>query len=98
MKYLGVIIDSKLNWIHHITYIKNKFAKGIGIIRKSKKLLNKKALLNLYHTLIFPYLIYCVEIWGCAKKTHLSHIPSSKTNCKRIITFSDKMAYTNPIF
>ena len=55
MKYLGVIIDSKLNWIDHITYIKNKVAKGIGIIRKAKKLLNKKALLNLYHTLInFP--------------------------------------------
>ena len=44
MKYLGVIIDSKLNWIDHITYIKNEVAKGIGIIRKAQKLLNKKAL------------------------------------------------------
>ena len=42
MKYLGVIIDSKLNWIDHITYIKNKVAKGIGIIRKAQKLLNKR--------------------------------------------------------
>ena len=42
MKYLGVIIDSKLNWIDHITYIKNKVAKGIGISRKAQKLLNKR--------------------------------------------------------
>ena len=54
IKYLGVIIDSKLNWIDHITYVKNKVAKGIGIIWKASKLLNKKALLNLYHTFIFP--------------------------------------------
>ena len=54
IKYLGVIIDSKLNWIDHITYVKNKVAKRIGIIRKASKLLNKKALLNLYHTFIFP--------------------------------------------
>ena len=84
MKYLGVIIDSKLNWIDHITYIKNKVAKGIGIIRKAQKLLNKKALLNLYHTLIFPYLIYCVEIWGCAKKTHLPRNITSATCLRRL--------------
>ena len=42
IKYLGVIIDSKLNWIDHITYVKNKVAKGIGIIRKAKKLLIKR--------------------------------------------------------
>ena len=46
IRYLGVIIDSQLNWIDHITYVKNKVAKGIGIIRKARKLLNKKALLN----------------------------------------------------
>ena len=32
LKYLGVIKDSKLNWILHITYVKNKISKGIGII------------------------------------------------------------------
>ena len=81
-------MDSKHNWIDHITYVKNEVAKGIGIIRKASKLLYKKALLNLYHTFIFPYLIYCVEIWECAKKTHLSpHIPSSKTGCKNYYVF-----------
>ena len=28
-KYLGVIIDSKLNCIPHITYVKNNISKGI---------------------------------------------------------------------
>ena len=30
-KFLEVIIDSNLNWSDHITYIKNKISKSIGI-------------------------------------------------------------------
>ena len=74
MKYLGVIIDAKLNWISHITYVKNIIAKGIGIIRKARQLLNKIVLTNLYHTFIYPDLIYCVEVWGSAKYVHVSPI------------------------
>ena len=68
MKYLGVIIDAKLNWVSHITYVKNKIAKGIGIIKKARPFLNKSVYPNLYHTFIYPYLIYCVEVCGSAKK------------------------------
>ena len=71
---------------------------GISTFRQARKLLNKKALLNLYHTFIFPYLIYCVEIWGCAKKTHLSPLYLLQKRIVIIITFSDKMAHTDPIF
>ena len=32
LKYLGVIVDDKLNWIKHISYVRNKVSKGIGIM------------------------------------------------------------------
>ena len=41
-KFLGVIIDSKLNWSDHITNIKNKISKSIGILTKIRRFLNKK--------------------------------------------------------
>ena len=59
-KFLGIIIDDKLKWIHHISYNKNKISKGMGIILKARKVLKRKVLLQLYHSFVIPYLIYCV--------------------------------------
>ena len=71
-KYLGVIIDHKLNRIEHISYVKSKMSKGIGIMYKARQFLTKKALLMLYHVSIFPYMTYCIEVWGCASQTQLN--------------------------
>ena len=49
-KFLGVIIDSKLNWSDHIRYIKNKISKSIGILTKIRRFLNKK---NIEKSLFF---------------------------------------------
>ena len=43
-KFLGVIIDDKLNWSDHILYIKNKIAKSIDIIHKTRNLLDRNTL------------------------------------------------------
>ena len=40
--FLGIIIDSKLNWTDHINHIKNKISKSIGIIYKIRIFLDKK--------------------------------------------------------
>ena len=53
IKYLGVILDNKLSWIQHISYVKNKISKGIGIMYKARNYINKKALIGLYHSYIY---------------------------------------------
>ena len=63
-KFLGVIIDNKLTWKEYISYISGKVAKGIGIISKVRKYLNKNTLLDLYYSFIYPYLTYCNQVWG----------------------------------
>ena len=45
LNYLGVIVDHKLNWIEHISYVRNKVSKGIGIMYKARRFLNKKVYL-----------------------------------------------------
>ena len=63
IKFIGIIIDDKLKLIYHISYIKNKISKGMGIILKARKVLKRKVLVQLYHSFVIPYLIY--------KYTHL---------------------------
>ena len=55
-KFLGIILDNKLNWNSHIAYIKNKIAKGMGILLKARKVLKRSVLHQLYYSYIFPYL------------------------------------------
>ena len=49
IKYRGRVVDHRLNWIDHITYVKAKISKGIGIMYKAGKYLNKNSLKTLYH-------------------------------------------------
>ena len=59
-KFIGIIIDDKLQWIHHMSYIKNKISNEMGIILKARKVLKMKVLLQLNHSFVIQYLIYCV--------------------------------------
>ena len=45
--------------------------KGMGIILKARRFLNKSTLINLYNSFIFPYMTYCVDIWGNACESNL---------------------------
>ena len=87
-KYLGVILESKMSWVQHITYVKYKVSKGIGSMYQARKYLNKKSLAGLYNSYIYPYLIYCVESWGNLAKCHLDPLFILQDTIIIIITFS----------
>ena len=40
-KFLGVIIDNKLKWNNHITYVKSKISKTIGLFYKMGQYLGR---------------------------------------------------------
>jgi len=81
------MLDYKMSWMSHINHVKNKVAKGLGIISKARKFLKSITLLSLYHSFVYPYLTYCIEVWGSAFKTYL--IPINKIQKKAIrIIFS----------
>ena len=63
-KYLVLIIDNKLNWAAHIAHVKSKLSKCVGILVKARPCLSRKCLLDLYYSFAYPYLMYCVELWG----------------------------------
>ena len=85
-KFLGVIIDQKLTWKPHMALMSGKIARGIGMIIKARHCLNKNALLTLYYSFIYPYLIYCNVVWGSNYASNLRKLDSLQKKVVRIIT------------
>ena len=52
----------------------------------------------MYFTFIYPYLIYCIEVWGNAQHTHLDPLIKIQKKSIRTITFSHYLAHTEPLF
>jgi hypothetical protein len=97
-KFLGVFIDSKLNWKAHIDYIATKLSKCIGILNKAKSNLPTSALVNLYYTFAYPYFIYCIHVWGNTCVTYIDKLIKIQKKLIRIVTRSSYLAPTALLF
>ena len=97
-KFLGVHIDSHLKWSEHIKFIKNKIAKGLGILNKVRKLLTRKTIVTLYNSFILPHLTYCIEVWGATFDCYLEGLNILHKKAIRLITSKPKMTHTAPLF
>ena len=62
-KYLGLIVDNKLNFYEHIDYIKKKVAKRIGAMYRSKNLLSSKYRKMFANALMLPHFDHLDIIW-----------------------------------
>jgi ribonuclease HI len=71
LKYLGVTIDSTLNWTQHINTVLNRAIKTIhrlGIIARNTWGLGSEALKIIYKGAIEPIVLYCSSVWVEAVK------------------------------
>ena len=68
VKNLGLMVDSNLSWKYHIESICDKISKSIGIIAKIRHYVSRRVLLQVYSSLIVPYLTYGICGWGNSRK------------------------------
>ena len=98
IRYLGIYIDSNLDWKSHINYIAKKVKRSIGTLSKLRYYLNSKTLLDLYYALVYPFLTYCIIAWGYTYQTSLQPLFVLQKKAIRIITFSGFFEHTSPLF
>ena len=96
--FLGVILDEHLSWKSHISHIASKVPKSIGIIYKSSFCLTRFALRTLYFALVYPYLNYCVTIWGSTYSINLNRLILLQKKVIRILNNVSFDAHTSPLF
>ena len=56
IKYLAVLIDQHLSWKYHIDSIVTKISKNVGLLAQLRQSIAGPLLLNIYKSLIHPYL------------------------------------------
>ena len=98
VSFLGVILDEHLSWKSHITHVTRKMSKSIGIIKKASFYLSKSTLLTLYYSLVYPYMQYCILVWGSTYPSNLRRIVLLQKRVVRIINKAVYDAHTEPMF
>ncbi len=71
VKFLGVVVDEKLNWEANIARCKRKVTSALFALRASWACLNEEASKLLYYTLIYPHLCNGLYIWS---STYINHV------------------------
>ena len=96
--FLSVVLDEHLTWKPHISQVAHKISKSIGVINRARFFLPKPCLKTLYYCLVYPYLHYCIIVWGSSYKTNLCRLVSLQKRVIRIISKSAFDSHSDPIF
>ena len=92
------ILDQNLNWKSDIHNVARKISKSLGFIYKASFCLNEVSLRTLYSNLVYPYLCYCVGVWGSTYPSNLKRVVTLQKRAIRIISKSKFHAQTDPLF
>ena len=69
-----------------------------GIILKARRVFDKRTLLSLYCPMIYPYLTYCIQVWGSTYRSHLSKLVILQKKIDRIILGVPPRTHTESLF
>ena len=92
--YLGLTVDTDLNWKKHTEKVANRCSKKIGVLNRLKYVLPLCIKTMLYNTLILPHITYGIMVWGY-QRNRLNKIQKKAI---RIITSSKYNSHTEPLF
>ena len=97
-KFLEIHIDEHLTWEHHVNHRKKKVSQGVYAINMSKHILGQKHLNILYHSLVHPYLLYGIRLWGSALKRFIGKLEIAQKKAMRAMTGARYNDPSSPLF
>ena len=98
VKYLGMYLDSYLNWEYHIHELSKKLSRANGILSKLRYNVPSEICLKVYYSIFYSHLINGCNIWGLTSEENIYKIEVLQKKCIRILTFSPFNSHTNELF
>ena len=85
-KFLGIILDDKLDWTPHINDRILKIKCNKNMLQTSVNCLTPSAKKLIYYGQIHSHLIYCLLVWGSfCKKGDLTWLSKAQNKCVKLI-------------
>ena len=84
-RFLGVIVDDKLNWSKHISAVKAKMSRYVGIMYKIKRYLPHRARLQTFQSFVQSHLNFCPLVWGFSAKANIESLFAVQKKAMRAI-------------
>ena len=85
IKYLGITVDSRLNFEKHIGVVAKKISRSLGVMCKLKNVLPPKALLVLYYSMIHSHLLYGITIWEYTYEKYLKRLKTLQNKAVKVL-------------
>ena len=98
MKYLGVLIDSHLNWSYHINQLSSKLSRAIGMIARIRHYVSEGTLRSIYFGIFASLLQYGAQIFGQVDNKHFRRLECLQNKAIRLINFANYRASTNQLY
>ena len=97
-KFLGVYIDSRINWKYHIDKTRCKLSKSLSILYKASIVLDSHNLYIIYCSIMMSYFSYCSEIWGGTYDSNIKALILLKKHAICVVCKCSKYDHTNILF
>ena len=90
-KYLGMILDPTLNFNHHVSFVIRTVLHKMTLLAKVKKYLNNNVSLQIYKSMILPYLDYADVIFAGSNTGDLDKLQRLQNRCLRMCLGYDRL-------
>ena len=95
IKYLGLLLDEKLNYNEHVQSICNPLLKYFGIFNHIKHKVNKKTARQLYNAFVFSRIKYGIETYGNCSERNVSKIQTMQNKLLKLLLQLDRLTPTS---
>ena len=99
VKYLGIYIDSYLNWKFNTNILAAKLSRSLGMLSKIRHYVNIETLKSIYFAIFSSHLSYASIIWAQnPNNQNVKRIMRLQKRAVRIMTFAQHRDNADPLF
>lgn len=98
VKYLGLVVDDRLDWSEHVNKISDKIIPMIAATYRCRDYLTMKTKMNVYNAFFLSHLRYLLPIWGMCGKTNFSKIQTLQNKTLKVLFNYDRLFSTETLY